>query len=1071
MTLKRLQFLKATFWTALLIVGISAHAANNKKSVIQVNDTVTINTATDFTVTSATPFGDNGLVNIENTDEAVLILAAVKPSAAVKLLSAHVKIAGTTANNGKNCQVKLYNRGCIILPYGDTTRPLTVYSEKNFGGTAVDRFGLENSGGFMNTLTESKLNNKIRSFKLKRGYMVTFSLRAGGYGYSRCFIADNADLEMPELPNELDCKISSYRIFKWYDTGKQQLAAADNDYTACSALNVTSTYGWGVGSNMGPDVESVPHHIKENWPSPSELGSATWSPHMKTNNEPRNPADDSPCDLNAILNNWEDLMATGMRLCSPSSWDGSDYWNGTGFLRDFFNEIDARGWRCDIIDLHGYWEEGSFGNNIPNWHNAVGRPIWVSEWVWGASWNNNGAFANGVTEAQNAAAIKRICEKMNSLDYVERYYYWNSERDPSRIYKNGSLTEAGKYYTTINSGVGYNNKYAYVPNAVVRVPVLMAQFTESTGTTKLSWREYGGELTKQMTLERRTTAMPEWAVLATFDTGENPATFSYTDTESGYGCDYRVHIVDFNGRDVYSDVCSLLKNEKVYLYNVGAEQWLTGANSYGTKASLTPYGGLNVTMLTDNGGNSVIETGINRDANNHYLNVDGTSAWVDQASGKWKVTAVADIDGHQAYTFSMNGQNLQYDGSGSALVFGTSTDANAQWLKVSESERLSMLVNATGAKPVDATFLIPGASFSIYDRRNGNWQGSPVLGGKSENRCAEKYNTTFDIFQNTSSILPEGRYRLSLQGFYRNGGYADAATKHNNGTESLNAMFYAGTATLPLQSIFTEAGKLNVGKTTPGISGKFPDSMDNASDFFTAGLYDNCLNFIVKKSAAVTVGVKKTEAVGSDWTIFDNFRLEYFGDFSSATLSTQAIDGHYWATFYCSVCPYQLPTGATAYIATRDGTTLTLHAIGNVIPNGCAVILVSDNAGDLQLSRTTYAPDDDVKAIIANNILRGNDNDIKTSTYKYPYSLGSQNGKCIFTPHTAIAIPSERAFMTLQSAVDDLSVEFDDSPVGIRTVTARTAATSVKTFDLQGRQVSTPKKGVYIQKGRKVMIK
>ena len=385
----------------MLAVCISGQAANNKQSVAQVNETVAITTATDYTVTSGTPFGTNGVVNIENTDAAVLILAAVKPSAAAKLLSAHVQIAGAPAKNGQNCQVKLYNRGCIILPYGDSTKPLTVYSEQNFGGTAVNDFGLENSGGFMNTLTDEKLNNKIRSFKLKRGYMVTFSLRAGGYGYSRCFIADDADLEVAELPAELDCKITSYRIFKWYDTGKQQLAAADGDFSACSALNVTSTYTWGVGSNMGPDVESVPQHIKENWPSPAELGSATWSPHMKTNNEPRNPADEAQCDLNAILNNWEDLMATGMRLCSPSSWDGSDYWNATGFLSDFFNEIDARGWRCDIIDLHGYWAEGSFDTNIPNWYNAFKRPVWVTEWVWGASWNNNGAFASGVTEAQN----------------------------------------------------------------------------------------------------------------------------------------------------------------------------------------------------------------------------------------------------------------------------------------------------------------------------------------------------------------------------------------------------------------------------------------------------------------------------------------------------------------------------------------------------------------------------------------------------------------------------------------------------------------------------------------------
>ena len=312
-------------------------AANSVTTVSQVTGTTDVTTAVDYTVTSATPFATAGIVNIQETEHAVLILAAVKPSAAIPLLASHVQIDGAKAVNGQNCQVKLYNRGCIILPYGDSVKPLTVYDGQNFTGTSVNSFGLENSNGFMNTLTAAKLNNKIRSFKLKRGYMVTFSLRSGGYGYSRCFIAANADLEMASLPAEMDQKISSYRIFKWYDTGKQQLAAAAGDAAACSALNVTSTYGWGVGSNMLPDVECVPHHIKESWPSPSDLGKATYSPHMKTNNEPRNPSDEEPCDLNAILNNWEALMATGMRLCSPSSWDGSDYWNATGFLKDFFD--------------------------------------------------------------------------------------------------------------------------------------------------------------------------------------------------------------------------------------------------------------------------------------------------------------------------------------------------------------------------------------------------------------------------------------------------------------------------------------------------------------------------------------------------------------------------------------------------------------------------------------------------------------------------------------------------------------------------------------------------------------
>lgn len=1069
---KLLLSLRTALSAAFLSLCICAYAANQKKNVSQVNENVTITTATDFTIISDTPFGDNGVVNIGNTDQAVLILAAVKPSAALKMLAAHVQIAGETAVSGTNCQVKLYNRGCIILPYGNSTKPLTVYSEKDFGGTAVNDFGLENNNGFMNTLTEAKLNNKIRSFKLKRGYMVTFALRAGGYGYSRCFIADNADLEMAELPEELDCKISSYRIFKWYDTGKQQLAAADNDYSACSALNVTSTYGWGAGSNMGPDFESVPQHIKENWPAPADLGKTTWSPHMKTNNEPRNPADDSPCTLDDILANWEALMATGMRLCSPSSWDGSDYWNGTGFLKEFFDSIDARGWRCDIIDLHGYWEEGSFSTNIPNWHNAVKRPVWVSEWVWGASWNTNGAFASGVTEKQDSVVVRRICQKMNSLSYVERYYYWNGERDPSKIYKDGKLTPAGKYYATINSGVGFNNKNVYVPNAVVRKPTLAVQYTESTHTARITWREYSGELTKEMTLERCTNENPQWETIATFTVSEAPKYYIHSDTESDYGHYYRVHIVDCKGRDVYSDVYSLMKKEEVYLYNVGAKQWLTGANNYGTKASLTPNGGLNVTMLSDNDGNSIIDTGICRDDNNHYLNIDGTAAWVDQASGTWKVTKVAEIDGQPAYTISKDDKYLQYDGSASALALGTSTDANAQWMKVTKSERLSKFESANSAQPVDATFLIPGATFSIYDSRNDKWNGEPSLGGKTENRCAEKFNTNFNVYVKTISPLPEGRYRLKVQGFYRNGGYADAATKYKNNTESLNATFYAGNYSLPFQSIFTEAGKLSVGTTTFGISGKFPNTMDDASAYFIANLYDNSLSFIVKSSATIDIGVKKTTAVTNDWTIFDNFRLEYLGDFSTAIVSTTAIGKYYWGTFYSSVSPYQLPEGAKAYVATIDDTKLTLHPVGDIVPQDCPVIIVGNVSGELQLTTTTFTPDADQAATISTNILRGNDYDIKTSTFKYPFSMGSADGKCVFLPHTAAVLPAERVFVTTTSAADVLSVVFD-STAGIKGVADKASGinSAHALFGLQGQRVSNPSKGVYIQNGRKVIIK
>ena len=545
---------------ALLPIG-SAMAANTKTSVSQVTKTVALTDDVDYIITGETPFSGTGLVDIKNTDHAVLILSNVKPSAALRLLATRVKVNGVKAVNNTNCQVKLYNRGCIILPYGDDCKPLTVYSEQNFQGESCNDFGLENSGGYMNTLSAAKLNNRIRSFKLKRGYMVTFANRAGGRGYSRCFIADDEDLEVGVLPGVLDNSISSYRVFKWYDAGKKQLANDLNTATL-AALNVQSSYTWSEGQNMAPDYECVPNHIYEDYPSSAAIGRATWSPHSKNNNEPRNSADDHPQDLETILNNWENMMRTGMRLCSPASWDGSDYWNATGFLADFMDSIDARGWRCDIIDLHCYWPEGNFGN-IANWANKYKRPVWISEWCWGASWNSNGAFASGVTENQVRDALQRICTSLNNADYVERYFYWNGERDPSRLYKNGKLTPAGEMYAALDGGLAYNGKYDYAPTVPTQgnPSDLVVNFDKNAHTATLTWHDPNGEMNVSVKVEKRRSASDEWTVIAQPKMRETPGKCTYEDGEATNGCQYRIHIVDANRKDRYSNIVTAASSD------------------------------------------------------------------------------------------------------------------------------------------------------------------------------------------------------------------------------------------------------------------------------------------------------------------------------------------------------------------------------------------------------------------------------------------------------------------------------------------------------------------------------
>ena len=560
-----------------------AYAANTKTTVKQVTGTVTLTDDVDYHISSGTPFATTGSIDIVNTDHAVVFLDSVKPQQAYAQL-AFIKINGEAARRDVNCQVRIYNHGTLILPY-NTAGALTVYSEKNYQGESANNFNFGNSGGFMQTLTEAQLKNNIRSFKLKRVYMVTFAIGESGRGYSRCFIADGEDLEFAELPKILDGRIKSYRLFKWQNTSKKGIADT-RSATLYNTYNATWTYGWGAGNNMLPNAECVVHHIYENWPTASELGQKDYCCHLKTNNEPLNQADDHPNTLEEILANWPDLMRTGMRLLTSSSWDGS-----SGFLKQFLDSIDKRGWRCDVADMHCYWTEGSF-NNLQSYFNTYRRPIWISEFVWGASWNNNGVFAykNNPDEAvkQNGVVLSRILDRLNSWDYVERYCYWNSEASYSRLTYNGKITPAGEHFRDMDTGAGYVAKNEYVPRAPsVKAPYgIKVSYTAATAMCTIAWQDPNPELLDSCFVQVKKDD-GEWEVLKEIDIRSNASRTSWSyvyETAEVGNFAYRVRTVGYDGKEHFTgegyNIMAMASQVEGTDLQMGTISTLTSSNSY-----------------------------------------------------------------------------------------------------------------------------------------------------------------------------------------------------------------------------------------------------------------------------------------------------------------------------------------------------------------------------------------------------------------------------------------------------------------------------------------------------------
>ena len=93
----------------LMLPAFSAYmmASNTTETVNQVTGTVTLNTDVDYVITATNPFADGAILDITNTERAVVILPNVKPSAAATHLN-HIRINGTKAVKNTNCMIKIY---------------------------------------------------------------------------------------------------------------------------------------------------------------------------------------------------------------------------------------------------------------------------------------------------------------------------------------------------------------------------------------------------------------------------------------------------------------------------------------------------------------------------------------------------------------------------------------------------------------------------------------------------------------------------------------------------------------------------------------------------------------------------------------------------------------------------------------------------------------------------------------------------------------------------------------------------------------------------------------------------
>lgn len=366
--------------------------------------------------------------------------------------------------------------------------------------------------------------------------------------------------------------------------------------------------------------------------------------------------------------------------------------------------------------------------------------------------------------------------------------------------------------------------------------------------------------------------------------------------------DFSYHTYDPAIDDVVEDD---LSQEGAYLCNVETGDFLKCAGWWGTHAALGKYGyPVNIAHLGN--GKYTLATG----RGDGY--VGGDDPFFDAAEARWTISQVGDyymlVNANNHALCKGDANNYAQGGIGPNTYYVQTATPNVAdrgqlWEILSLDELKARMALASESSPVNCSYLIGSANFDRNDRNiytNWTWQqgddfskhGSRSTGGWDTDHLAnqvhqvfigsgvfgEGSNNYFKLYQELRG-LPAGKYKVTCQGFYRDGG---AGT----GSETKQAFLFANghenvTAKLPniQDARYVQGSSQGVGEETNAYGGYVPNDMESAACYFSKGLYPVEVIVNVGSEGTLSIGIQKDDRdKGTEqWTCWDNFQLFYYG--------------------------------------------------------------------------------------------------------------------------------------------------------------------------------------------------
>ena len=444
-------------------------------------------------------------------------------------------------------------------------------------------------------------------------------------------------------------------------------------------------------------------------------------------------------------------------------------------------------------------------------------------------------------------------------------------------------------------------------------------------------------------------------------------------------------------------------------------------------------------------------------------------------------------------TFIEGGKKYVTDGGQVAKLTVAEGDNNLD-INVTESAKFSCMVNLlAGDKPLSSigTDVYEGESETLYYSKaykyDGKWYFvavnavSPGYGVSFENvSAATAVNiTTFEAWDNVVYFAETENMTLGDGSWAANGNYLNWRSNGMSKRLGANSYIYTDELAAGIYNITLQArNNRSAGDGTESVALFLRDADGDLTDLSTSFPGWARGGYEAANTATITIpndGKQYSIVINNNTAYNSNLELDYVYVESVPATVPATLGSNGYATF---ASPYvldlttaNLPSGVIAYKASVSGTTVTFTALDQTVPANTGVLLKGTGTVNIPVAATgTAVEGNDFLVNEGGATFAGN------ASYYY-FGLVKDSNPLTFRKFdpSATAIPADKAYLkVLKSSVATargLEFVFDDEVTGVNEVRSQKEDVRSEWFDLQGRKVAQPQKGLYIVNGKKVVLK